>query len=161
LLKQYDLGCRFHAFSLIADEATGTAVIVAPQSNIDQYLAEAQTHGWQVRYVFLTHFHTDFLTGHLELHERIGATLCLGIQAQADDAFTPFWAGETQSVEGPCVPAKYWDINFCTGFLLLPWWEKVGMGGKAWPGVWIATTLHLHPCPPPSRGRVKNFCPST
>jgi glyoxylase-like metal-dependent hydrolase (beta-lactamase superfamily II)/rhodanese-related sulfurtransferase len=95
LLKQYYLGCLAHASYLIADEDTGTAVVVDPQRDIDQYLAEAQTHGWQIRYVFLTHFHADFLAGHLELHERVGATICLGRQAQADYAFTPFGDGET------------------------------------------------------------------
>jgi glyoxylase-like metal-dependent hydrolase (beta-lactamase superfamily II) len=117
LLKHYDLGCLLHMFSLIADEAMGTAVIVAPPSNIDQYLAEAQTHGWQVRCVFLTHFHTDFLTGHLDLHERIGATRCFGTQAQADDAFTPFCSGETQSVESP----NKWDGHSYGNNLILPY----------------------------------------
>jgi glyoxylase-like metal-dependent hydrolase (beta-lactamase superfamily II)/rhodanese-related sulfurtransferase len=95
LLKQYYLGCLAHASYLIADEATGTAVVVDPQRDIDQYLAEAQAHGWQIRYVFLTHFHADFLAGHLELHERVGAVICLGGQAQADYAFRPFRDGET------------------------------------------------------------------
>src|SRR5215510_1576911 len=95
LLKQYYLGCLAHASYLIVDEGTGTAVVVDPQRDIDQYLADAQTHGWQIRYVFLTHFHADFLAGHLELHERVGATICLGRQAQADYAFTPFGDGET------------------------------------------------------------------
>ena len=45
--------------------------------------------------MFLTHFHADFLAGHLELYERTGATICLGAQAQADYAFTPFHNGET------------------------------------------------------------------
>jgi hydroxyacylglutathione hydrolase len=95
LLQQYYLGCLAHASYLIADEATGTAVVVDPQRDIDQYLADAEAHGLHIRYVFLTHFHADFLAGHLELYERTGATICLGAQAQADYAFTPFHNGET------------------------------------------------------------------
>jgi glyoxylase-like metal-dependent hydrolase (beta-lactamase superfamily II)/rhodanese-related sulfurtransferase len=95
LLKQYYLGCLAHASYLIADEATGTAVVVDPQRNIDHYLQDATQHGWQIRYVFLTHFHADFLAGHLELRDRVGATVCLGAQAQADYAFTPFKDGDT------------------------------------------------------------------
>lgn len=94
LLKQYYLGCLAHASYLIADEATGTAVVVDPQRDIDQYLHDAAQHGLHIRYVFLTHFHADFLAGHLELRERVSAAICLGAQAQADYPFTPFKDGE-------------------------------------------------------------------
>ena len=94
LLKQYYLGCLAHASYLIADAATGTAVVVDPQRDIDQYLQDATQHGCHIRYVFLTHFHADFLAGHLELRDRVGATICLGAQAQADYAFTPFKHGD-------------------------------------------------------------------
>src|SRR5215470_4408827 len=94
LLQQYYLGCLAHASYLIADEVTGTAVVVDPQRDIDQYLTDAEAHGLHIRFVFLTHFHADFLAGHLELHERTGAAICLGARAQADYAFTPFRDGE-------------------------------------------------------------------
>jgi hydroxyacylglutathione hydrolase len=78
LLKQYYLGCLAHASYLIADEQTGTAVVVDPQRDIDQYVQDAAQHGVQIRYVFLTHFHADFLAGHLELRDRAGATISSG-----------------------------------------------------------------------------------
>jgi hypothetical protein len=96
LLKQSDLGCLTHASYIGADAATGTAVIVASQPDIDQYLANVQTHD-----VFPIHLHADFLAGHLERHERVGGTVCLGGQTQAEYAFTPFRDGETQPVEFP------------------------------------------------------------
>jgi glyoxylase-like metal-dependent hydrolase (beta-lactamase superfamily II) len=95
LLKQYYLGCLAHASYLIADEAAGIAVIVDPQRDIDQYLQDASRLGLDIRYTFLTHFHADFLAGHLELRERVGATICLGVRAQADFAFRPFHDGES------------------------------------------------------------------
>ena len=95
LLKQYYLGCLAHASYLIADEATGTAVVVDPQRDIEQYLHDTTSHGWHIDSVFLTHFHADFLAGHIELRDRVGATICLGAQARADFAFTPFAHGET------------------------------------------------------------------
>jgi hydroxyacylglutathione hydrolase len=95
LLKQYYLGCLAHASYLIADEATGTAVVIDPQRDIEQYLHDTTSHGWHIDYVFLTHFHADFLAGHIELRDRVGATICLGAQARADFAFTPFAHGET------------------------------------------------------------------
>lgn len=95
LLKQYYLGCLAHASYLIADTTTGTAVVVDPQRDIDQYLQDAAQYGCHIRYVFLTHFHADFLAGHLELRDRVGATICLGAQAQADYAFVPYKDGDT------------------------------------------------------------------
>jgi rhodanese-related sulfurtransferase/glyoxylase-like metal-dependent hydrolase (beta-lactamase superfamily II) len=95
ILKQYYLGCLAHASYMIADEHTGLAVVVDPQRDIEQYLNDAARQGWQIRYVFLTHFHADFLAGHLELRDRLGATICLGARAQADYAFQPFADGET------------------------------------------------------------------
>ena len=98
ILKQYYLGCLAHASYMIADTQTGTAVVVDPQRDIEQYLNDAAQQGWQIRYVFLTHFHADFLAGHLELRQRLGATICLGARAQADYAFQPFADGETLDI---------------------------------------------------------------
>jgi hydroxyacylglutathione hydrolase len=80
---------------MVADTDTGTAVVVDPQRDIDQYLQDATRQGWQIRYVFLTHFHADFLAGHLELRDRVGATICLGARADAEYAFRPFADGDT------------------------------------------------------------------
>ena len=95
ILKQYYLGCLAHASYLLADAQTGTAVVVDPQRDIEQYVDDAQQQGLQIRYVFLTHFHADFLAGHLELRDRVGATICLGARAEADYAFKPFKDGDT------------------------------------------------------------------
>ena len=94
LLKQYYLGCLAHASYLIGDETTGTAVVVDPQRDIDQYLHDANQHQLHIDYVFLTHFHADFLAGHIELRDRVGATICLGAQAQADYDFRRFAQGD-------------------------------------------------------------------
>ena len=87
LLKQYYLGCLAHASYLIADEKTKVAVVVDPQRDIEQYLADAAGGGYTIKYVFLTHFHADFLAGHIELRNRAGAGICLGAKAQADFEF--------------------------------------------------------------------------
>ena len=88
-LKQYYLGCLAHASYLIGDHETRTAVVVDPQRDIDHYLEDAEREGLEVRYVFLTHFHADFVAGHLELRERVGAEIRLGSKAEADYSFTP------------------------------------------------------------------------
>ncbi len=94
-LKQYYLSCLAHASYLIADEQTKTAAVIDPQRDVEQYLEEAESHGWNIRYVFLTHFHADFLAGHLELRDRTGAEICLGTKAKAEYSFTAFQDGAT------------------------------------------------------------------
>ncbi|MGD9852671.1 MAG: rhodanese-like domain-containing protein [Nitrospirales bacterium] len=94
ILKQFYLQCLAHASYMIADEQTKTAVVVDPQRDIDQYLQEAQRHGWTIRYVFLTHFHADFLAGHLELQRQTGAEICLGSKAKTDFPMKSFRDGE-------------------------------------------------------------------
>lgn len=95
ILKQYYLGCLAHASYLIGDEESRTAVVVDPQRDVDQYLADAESQNLQIRHVFLTHFHADFLAGHLELRERTGASVCLGARAKADYRFVPFQDQDT------------------------------------------------------------------
>jgi glyoxylase-like metal-dependent hydrolase (beta-lactamase superfamily II)/rhodanese-related sulfurtransferase len=93
-LKQYFLGCLAHASYLIGDEETRTAVVVDPQRDVDQYLEDAKERGLEIRHVFLTHFHADFLAGHLELRDRVGAGICLGARAEAEFDFTAFGEGD-------------------------------------------------------------------
>ena len=100
ILKQYYLGCLAHASYLVGDEASATAVIVNPQRDIQQYLEDAEKWGLQIRHVFLTHFHADFVAGHLELRDRCGATIHLGARAQAEYAFTAMADGATLEFPG-------------------------------------------------------------
>lgn len=93
--KQHYLTCLAHASYFIADTATGSAVVVDPQRDIEPYLAEAEKHGWKIEHVYLTHFHADFLAGHLELRERTGAKIHLGGRAEAEFAFVPEFDGTT------------------------------------------------------------------
>lgn len=100
ILKQYYLGCLAHASYLLGDEASSTAIIVDPQRDIQQYLADAGKFGLQIRHVFLTHFHADFVAGHLELRDRCGATIRLGSRAQAEYAFVGMKDGDRLDFPG-------------------------------------------------------------
>src|SRR3984885_2128519 len=95
ILKQYYLGCLAHASYLLGDETSSTAIIVDPQRDIQQYLADAEQFGLQIRHVFLTHFHADFVAGHLELRDRAGAIIHLGSRAKAEYAFVAMRDGDT------------------------------------------------------------------
>ena len=84
IIKQYYLGCLAHASYLVADEKTRTAAVVDPQRDIAQYLQDANEGGYRITHVFLTHFHADFLAGHIELRDAVGATICLGSRAEPE-----------------------------------------------------------------------------
>jgi glyoxylase-like metal-dependent hydrolase (beta-lactamase superfamily II) len=94
ILKQFYLPCLAHASYIVGDEVTGTAAVVDPQRDTDQYIAFAAQNALKIKYVFLTHLHADFVAGHLELRDRVGATICLGATAKAEYAFTPFHNGD-------------------------------------------------------------------
>ncbi len=94
MLKQYYLGCLSHASYLIADERTKLAAVVDPQRDIEQYVQDLAEGGYTLRYVFLTHFHADFLAGHIELRNRAGARIVMGARAQAEFDFAPAREGD-------------------------------------------------------------------
>jgi len=94
-VEQFYLGCLAHASYLISDEETKTAAVVDPQRDVARYLEAAERDGLTIRHVILTHLHADFIAGHLELRDRVGATIYLGAKAQAEYAFTPLGDGDT------------------------------------------------------------------
>jgi hydroxyacylglutathione hydrolase len=89
ILKQFYLNCLAHASYLIADESTRIAAVVDPQRDIDHYLDFAADQNLQIQHVFLTHLHADFVAGHLELRDRVGAAIYLGAKAKAEYHVTP------------------------------------------------------------------------
>ena len=100
ILKQYYLGCLAHASYLLGDEQSGTAVIVDPQRDVHQYIVDAEKFGLKIRHTFLTHFHADFLAGHLELRDACGATIHLGSRAEAEYGFLPMEDGDVLEFPG-------------------------------------------------------------
>lgn len=79
--KQYYLACLSHASYLLGDRTTGRAVVVDPQRDVSEYLSDASANGLTIDTVIETHFHADFLSGHLELASRTGATIVYGAAA--------------------------------------------------------------------------------
>ncbi|MCB0997329.1 MAG: MBL fold metallo-hydrolase [Acidimicrobiales bacterium] len=80
---QYYLDCLSHASYLIGDETTGRAVVVDPRRDVDEYVRDAEEAGLRIELVLETHFHADFLSGHLELAEATGAEIAFGPGAEA------------------------------------------------------------------------------
>jgi hydroxyacylglutathione hydrolase len=82
---QYYLDCLSQASYLIGDETTGRAVVVDPRRDIDEYVRDAAAAGLTIELVIETHFHADFLSGHLELAAATGAEI--GYSAVAETEF--------------------------------------------------------------------------
>ena len=82
--RQYYLGCLSHASYLIGDETTGRAVVVDPQRDVSEYLADAQKEGLEIERVIETHVHADFVSGHLELASKTGAAISYGEGAELE-----------------------------------------------------------------------------
>lgn len=87
IFKQYELGCLSLFSYLVGDETTGRAVVVDPQRDVSEYVGDAERLGLRIERVIETHFHADFLSGHLELAAATGAVISYGTLAQPDFAF--------------------------------------------------------------------------
>ncbi|MET8910095.1 MBL fold metallo-hydrolase [Micromonospora sp. NPDC004551] len=84
LFTQYYLDCLSQASYLVADESTGRAVLVDPRRDVDDYLTDARAHGLTIEGVINTHFHADFLAGHLEVAAATGAWIGYGRRAETE-----------------------------------------------------------------------------
>jgi glyoxylase-like metal-dependent hydrolase (beta-lactamase superfamily II)/rhodanese-related sulfurtransferase len=82
--RQYELGCLSLYSYLVGDTTTGRAVVVDPQRDIGVYLDDAAASGLRIERVIETHFHADFVSGHLELARTTGAVVSYGPGAEAD-----------------------------------------------------------------------------
>lgn len=76
IIKQLYTGCLSEAAYFIA--SNGEAAVIDPLRDIDEYLALANEHKVTIKYIFETHFHADFVSGHLDLAAATGATIVYG-----------------------------------------------------------------------------------
>ena len=98
IFKQYELGCLSLFSYLIGDETTGRAVVIDPQRDVTQYVEDAEHFGLTIERVLETHFHADFLSGHLELAAATGAVISFGDEAHADFPIDPMAHGQQLSL---------------------------------------------------------------
>lgn len=63
-------------------ESMGEAAVIDPLRDTQVYLEKAKEHGARIRYIFETHFHADFISGHLELAAETGADIVFGPNAK-------------------------------------------------------------------------------
>lgn len=75
-VKQLYTGCLSEAAYFI--ESNGEAAIVDPLRDIDAYLQLAEDRKSKIKFIFETHFHADFVSGHIDLAKATGATIIYG-----------------------------------------------------------------------------------
>ncbi len=80
-VEQIYTGCLAEATYYI--ESKGEAVIIDPLRETQVYLDKLAEKGTKLKYIFETHFHADFVSGHLDLARQTGATIVYGPMAQA------------------------------------------------------------------------------
>lgn len=95
---QYYLDCLSQASYLIGDTDSGQAVVVDPRRDVEEYLADAKAAGLSIVGVLNTHFHADFVSGHLELAKATGAWIGYGRAASADFEIRKFGDGDRVSL---------------------------------------------------------------
>jgi len=98
IFTQYYLDCLSQASYLVGDESTGRAVVVDPRRDVGEYVADADAAGLTIEMVIETHFHADFLSGHLELANRTGAEIGYSSVASPEFDFRPLTDGERMSL---------------------------------------------------------------
>ncbi|NAY92714.1 MBL fold metallo-hydrolase [Muricauda sp. JGD-17] len=79
-VQQIYTGCLAHAAYYL--ESRGEAAIFDPLREVQPYIDRAENDGAKIKYVFETHFHADFVSGHLNLKEKTGATIVFGPTAK-------------------------------------------------------------------------------
>ena len=92
LVKQLYTGCLSEAAYYI--ESNGEAAIVDPLRDIEAYLQLAAERKTRIRYIFETHFHADFVSGHHELAAKTGAKIYFGSRATPSFSFVPVHEGD-------------------------------------------------------------------
>ncbi|HET6666651.1 MAG TPA: rhodanese-like domain-containing protein [Intrasporangium sp.] len=95
---QYYLDCLSQASYLIADVSTGQAVVVDPRRDVAEYLEDTRANGLSIVGIINTHFHADFLSGHLELARETRAWIGYGAAAKPEFEVRPLEDGERISL---------------------------------------------------------------
>ncbi len=78
-IEQIYTGCLAQGAYYI--ESEGEAIVIDPLREVEPYLVKAQKDGAKIKYVFETHFHADFVSGHLDLSRKTGAPIVYGPMA--------------------------------------------------------------------------------
>lgn len=94
VIKQFYLGCLSLASYLIGDRSSGRAIVLDPRRDIEEILGAARDEGLSIELVVQSHFHADFISGHLEVAAATGAAIAYGPGATTEFASRNLADGE-------------------------------------------------------------------
>ena len=108
-------------------ESNGEAAIIDPIRETEPYLELAAKRGATIKYIFETHFHADFVSGHIDLSKKTGATIIYGPMAETKYKVVNAKDGEildlnglkTIVIGGAYSVDKFYRIKYHHG-----WWEQ-------------------------------------
>ena len=84
-VEQIYTGCLAEATYYI--QSNGEALVIDPLRETEPYIKKAKENNATIKYIFLTHFHADFVSGHVDLARKTGATIVFGPNAKAEFDF--------------------------------------------------------------------------
>lgn len=96
IVEQIYTGCLAQGAYYI--ESNGEAVVIDPLREVAPYIQKAERNGAKIKYVLETHFHADFVSGHIDLAKKTGAKIVYGPNAQPDFDFYSAEDGEELKV---------------------------------------------------------------
>ncbi|HTN45184.1 MAG TPA: MBL fold metallo-hydrolase [Flavipsychrobacter sp.] len=95
-VQQLYTNCLSEAAYFISSD--GEAAVIDPLRDVDTYIKMAEENNVQIKYIFETHFHADFVSGHLELSKKTGAPIVYGPETKAGFNFHEAKDGEEFSI---------------------------------------------------------------
>ncbi|PDH49146.1 MAG: MBL fold metallo-hydrolase [Bacteroidetes bacterium MED-G21] len=95
-IEQIYTGCLSEAAYYI--ESEGESLIIDPLREVEPYIEKAKENNTKIKYILETHFHADFVSGHVELAKKTGAVIVFGPHAKTEFKFKQVEDGEILSV---------------------------------------------------------------
>ncbi len=96
IVEQMYTGCLAQGAYYI--ESNGEALVIDPLREVAPYILKAERNGAKIKYVLETHFHADFVSGHIDLAQKTGAKIVYGPNAQPNFLFYAAKDGEELQV---------------------------------------------------------------
>lgn len=95
-IEQIYTGCLAQGAYFIS--SAGEAVVIDPLRETEPYIKRAEERGVKIKYILETHFHADFVSGHVDLAKKTGATIVFGPTAETEFDIHSAKDGEVLSV---------------------------------------------------------------
>ena len=103
-IEQIYTGCLAQGAYFI--ESNGEAVVIDPLRETEPYISRARERGVNIKYILETHFHADFVSGHVDLARKTGAEIVYGPSAKT--SFDILEAKDGQELKSVTLPLRFY-----------------------------------------------------